>query len=413
MPYTAEIRPRLPVEHVNGTAHHSIPVHPLERGGTESNPPPDDAPYRLVPLGDLGPSEQPDWLLPGYIARNAITLLTGLWKAGKSTMLAHLLRDLHKGGGLVEVPTDGVVLIVSEEPPGVWARRRDALGLDADRVLIVQRPSFARTGAIEWRRLIEGLRADIAEHDVALVVIDTLPSVWPTVNENDASEVLEAIGPLRDLSEAGAAVLIVMHPRKGGGGEATATRGSGALPGFVDVIVELRRHNAEDSHDRRRLLTAYGRFDGIPPETVIELTESGYAIIGERAEVRAADEQTIILNLLPADGLGLDAETIREQWPAEPTIGLRRLRGLLNHGAEQHKWRRRGMGVKGDPYTFTRLPAGAGDADADSIPIRDTPIGEPESNPNENTHNPAHGLAPERTVLHNDATEGGRDQWPV
>jgi archaellum biogenesis ATPase FlaH len=412
-------RPRLPVEHVNGTMHHSIPGHPLERGGTESNPPPtahaDDAPYRLVPLGDLGPSEQPDWLLPGYIARGAITLLTGLWKSGKSTMLAHLLRDLHRGGGLVEVPTDGTVLIVSEEPPGVWARRRDALGLDADRVLIVQRPSFARTNALEWRRLIEGLREDIAAHDVALVVIDTLPSVWPTVNENDASEVLEAIGPLRDLSEAGAAVLIVMHPRKGGGAEATATRGSGALPGFVDVIVELRRHNAEDSHDRRRLLTAYGRFDGIPPETVIELTDTGYAIIGERAEVRAADEQTIILNLLPADGrgLGLDAEAIRERWPAEPTIGLRRLRGLLIQGVEQHKWKRRGMGVKGDPFTFTLLPAGAGDADADSIPFRDTPRGEPESNPSEDTHNPAQGLAPERTAWHTDATEGGRDQWPV
>ncbi len=339
----------------------SIPVSPSQSGGTESKPSPCDTPFTLVTLGELGPSEAPDWIMPGYIASEAITLLTGLWKAGKSTMLAHLLRDLHAGGGLVESPIDGPVLIVSEEPAGVWARRRDALGIDPQRVLIVQRPSYARTNILEWLRLIGAMVEEVKRRGVALVVIDTLPSVWPVSNENDASEALDALTPLRDLSNAGAAVLLVMHPRKGGGGEATATRGTGALPGFVDVIVELRRHSPEDPRDRRRLLRAYGRYDDITPETVIELTDTGYTIIGERAQVKAADDEATILELLPAGGVGITADELRERWPsatdgATPLIGRRRLMGLLNFGAGHGRWRRAGMGVKGDPYTYSLDP---------------------------------------------------------
>jgi archaellum biogenesis ATPase FlaH len=337
----------------------AIPVGPSQSDGAESNPGAAERPFTLVPMGELGPSEAPDWIMPGYIAREAITLLTGLWKAGKSTLLAHLLRDLHAGGGLVETPIEGAVMIVSEEPPSVWARRRDALGIDSERVLIVQRPTFARTNILEWLRLIEALKAEITARGVALVVIDTLPSVWPVSNENDASEALEALTPLRDLSNAGAAVLLVMHPRKGGGGEATATRGSGALPGFVDVIVELRRHSPDDSNDRRRTLRAYGRYDDIAPDTVIELTDEGYTIIGPRAEVRAADEETLILELLPPSGVGLNADEIRALWTVTPAIGRRRLMGLLNFGAAHGKWRRAGMGVKGDPFTYSRPAPGA------------------------------------------------------
>lgn len=425
MPTTTKIdrrpRPRPPGAVIDGSA--SSVIHPESdsvsfpacvSGGTESNSllrlPEEPPPFALVPLGELGPAEQPDWLLPGYIARGAITLLTGLWKAGKSTMLAHLLRDLHHGGGLVDVPTDGAVLIVSEEPPGVWARRRDDLRLDPERVLIVQRPTFARTDAIGWRRLIEGLKDEIAARDVALVVIDTLPSVWPVANENDASESLEALGPLRDLSNAGAAVLIVMHPRKGGGGEATATRGSGALPGFVDVIVELRRHNADDAHDRRRLLTAYGRFEDIPPETVIELTDAGYVIVGDRADVREADNESTIMAMLPDGPPGLDVDDLLAAWPGKRP-GKGRLSGWLNFGANHDKWKRAGMGVKGDPYRFRRHDPGD-----NSILSGETHSPGTKQNPIDDAESSAQGLAPERTSWHDDernSTEGGRDQWPV
>jgi hypothetical protein len=109
-----------------------------------------------------------------------------------------------------------------------------------------------------------------------LVVLDTISSFWPVQKENDAGEVQSALMPLWQITDAGVATLLVHHLHKSDGGEATASRGSGAPPAFVDVIVELRRHDPNDLKDRRRVLTAVGRFDDTPPELVVELTDQGY-----------------------------------------------------------------------------------------------------------------------------------------
>lgn len=37
------------------------------------------------------PESAADWLLPGFVSRGNMTLLTSMWKAGKTTLLTHLL----------------------------------------------------------------------------------------------------------------------------------------------------------------------------------------------------------------------------------------------------------------------------------------------------------------------------------
>jgi hypothetical protein len=312
-----------------------------------------------VSIADLGPAEEPDWLWPGFLARGAVTLFTGLWKGGKTTLLAYLLRDLHRGGGLVETLIEVPVRIVSEEPKGLWPERRDALGLPPS-IMFLKRDSFNRPDLAAWRRLIDAIAGEVAERDVGLVVFDPLPHLWPVVDENDAGQTLAAVTPLRAITEAGAALLLCHHPRKGDGGQGTATRGSGALPGFVDVLVELRRFDPSDARDTRRVLTAMGRYAGIQPETVIELGPGGYTILGERADVRSADTDATILELLPDGGRGVTLEDVLDGWPeghARP--GKTRLRSILNHGANVEKWGSSGTGVKGSPYRYHRLPAGS------------------------------------------------------
>ncbi len=327
-----------------------------------------------VSIADLGPAEEPDWIWPGYLARGAVTLFTGLWKAGKSTLLAHLLRDLHRGGGLVETPIEAPVRIVSEEPVALWAERRDALGLP-ESVALLRRDSFARPNLLGWRQLIQAIAEDVEVEDVGLVVFDTLPSAWPVMNENDAGESLAALTPLRAISEAGAALLLCHHPRKGDGGQGTATRGSGALPGFVDLLVELRRHDPNDARDTRRVLTALGRYASIPPETVIELGPGGYTILGERVDVRSADIDATILELLPDGGRGLTWEDVLDGWPeGQARPGKTRLKSILNHGINVGKWDRSGPGVKGSPYRYHRLAG-----QADSIQPPGAPSGRTES----------------------------------
>lgn len=310
--------------------------------------------FELTPITDLGPSEAPDWIWPGYIARGSVTLLTGLWKAGKTTLLGHLLRDLPLGTGLVDAPVSEPVAILSEETPGAWARRRDMLAL-APTNLIVRRDSFTRPTHQTWAIMIAQLADVVRERSLSMVVFDTLPSLWPVQNENDASEVVETLAPLRDINEAGAAVLLVHHPRKGEGDQAQASRGSGALPGFVDVIVELRRFNPQDPNDTRRKLTAYGRFAEVPPETIVDLTEDGYRILGKPGTLRSAGLQEIIEGLLPGEPPGMTVERVLEAWPEATKPGLRHLRGVLNQGAEDERWERHGQGVKGNPCTYMRM----------------------------------------------------------
>lgn len=307
--------------------------------------------YTLKSISELAPAAEPDWVWPKYVAQGAVTLLTGLWKAGKTTLMGYVLRDLYRGGGMVDLPIDGPVLYVSEEPEGLWSERRDRLGLSPS-ILFLQRPTFARPDAAGWRELIAYIVKQVKELGIVLVVFDTLPSVWPVLNENDAGETTDALTPLRDVAAAGAAVLLIAHPRKSGGTEATATRGSGALPGFVDVIVELRRYNAEDSKDTRRVLTGYGRFAGIPAEMVIELTADGYTVLGDLGTAGHFEAIDTVRAILPTGGPGLTWDEVKNRWPSAPQPGQTRLRGVLTLGAQEGRWAVSGTGVRGNPFRY-------------------------------------------------------------
>lgn len=318
--------------------------------------------FRMVSIADLPPSVEPDWVWPGYLARGAITLFTGIWKSGKSTMLAHLLRDLYTGSGLVDCPIEGPTLVLSEERRDNWSARRDQLGIPAD-VHFLLREGYARPLSGEWVCHVQDVAKLVREHGAGLVVFDTLPHHWPVRNENDAGEVIDALAPLRELADAGAAVLLVHHPRKGDGTQGSATRGSGALPGFVDVILELRRYEPESKTDTRRVLSAYGRFDSTPPEAVFDLTINGYRCLGEPVTVSRADSDATIAGLLPK-GEGWTWEQVREALPTLPKPGETRLRAALRAGAAQGLWTQTGTGRKGAPFRYS--------ANADALRSGDT-----------------------------------------
>lgn len=309
-----------------------------------------------VSIVDIGPAEPPEWLWRGYVARGHSTLLTALWKSGKTTLVAHLLRDVGTGGGLVDGLGGVKVLVVSEESPTIWARRRDDLGI-GPHVDLLCRPFKARPGPADWRRLLDTIVELVASRGYTMVVFDTLASLWSVVNENDATDVMTALMPIIPLLERGVAVLLVHHPRKGDATEGQAARGSGALAGFVDIIVEMRRHEPENRQDRRRVLAAYSRFDETPAEAVIELTDHGYKVIGDRAEVRHGDRMVILDGLLPTGAPGLTVEEVRTAWTAEPKPGKRTIDGDLAEGCRAGRWQRTGAGKRGDPFRF-RLPPG-------------------------------------------------------
>ncbi|MFH1418774.1 MAG: AAA family ATPase [Planctomycetota bacterium] len=310
-----------------------------------------------IPASQLGEGDAIDWVWHGYIAREHVTLLSGIWKGGKTTLLSRLIQIMGDGGELAQPVEAGRVLIVSEESKSLWANRRDELNI-GDHAEFLCRPFKGRPALRDWIGFVEHIARLIRERKYSVIVLDTIAALLPCDNENDASKMLTALAPLHTWTEAGAGVLLAHHPRKGDAGEAQAARGSGALPGFVDIILELRRFDASRREDRRRTLTAYSRFDETPDELVIELTDEGYRAVGTKGDARQTDRLGVIREILRADEPGMTAAEVRDAWPEGdgiPRPGKRTIENDLKHGASAGSWAMSGSGKKGNPYRF-RLP---------------------------------------------------------
>lgn len=372
-------------------AHRDIPAGSVLRalGQTESGllvppglpilAPKDVKPARIewqpIMLSELGPSTPPDWIWPGYIAKGHSTVLCGLWKAGKSTLLGHILRDVEHGGGLMPAAPGVQTLVVSEESPNHWIRRRDKLGL-GDSVRVIARPFKGRPKLREWGEFCDHIADTVRRFDISFVILDTLPSLWCVDDENDAPTVTAALMPLQSIMAAGAGLLLVHHTRKGDGVDGQAVRGSGALPSWVDCIVELRRYAPGSTGDRRRTLKAYSRFDETPPESVLELGEDGYRVIGDKAEATQADRLNTIERILNPGTPPLTSGEVLSRWPNEPKPGKRTIEQDLKAGATSGRWSMMGAGKKNEPHRFVSRTPGVLDAGnaAASVPPSPPPV---------------------------------------
>src|SRR5205807_8170544 len=123
-----------------------------------------------------------------------------------------------------------------------------------DHVHPLCRPFTTQPSMDQWLALIDTAAAMRRRHGTDLVVIDSLAHFLPAHSENSASALLECLTPLQRLATAGMGVLLPHHPRKGKTVAGQAARGSGALPGFVDVIIEMGYYSHPDDLDRRRRL---------------------------------------------------------------------------------------------------------------------------------------------------------------
>ena len=316
-----------------------------------------------------------EWLWEGLIPHGQVTLLSALWKAGKTTLLSHLFRVMGQLGTEDqprppflgarvrgpypemddECPTK--VLVVTEESRRDWRRR----GAD-DHVAIWSRPFGPRTPTFkEWGAFVERVTRHCREH-FYLAVIDTLSGLWPVRDENDAGQVARALAPLRRVTATGAGVLLVHHDNKSVGPRApvgSAARGSGALPGSVDAILELGRGPGLDPSDRRRVIRASGRHpDTMAGELWFELTTGGELrtacppVGGGMVDGDTSGLTAAVLGVLPEAPPGLTGDEVLALIPAGTAAS--EVKAELRRGAEAGAWTRTGAGRKGNPYRFHR-----------------------------------------------------------
>jgi DNA-binding transcriptional ArsR family regulator len=185
------------------------------------------------------------------------------------------------------------------------------------------------------------------------MVVDTWDR-WTSLrgdSENAAGAVNEALEPLQYAAASGIAVLIVSHQRKSAGEFGDAVRGSNALTGGVDVVVELERPAASYAlGSEARVLRAVSRFSSTPEELFVELNdeEGGFRAIESPEEVKAAAERERLLDML---GTG---EATSKQLAEEGELTDRTVRRHLTTLLEQGHVTREGEGKRGDPHRWRR-----------------------------------------------------------
>jgi hypothetical protein len=308
----------------------------------------DRAPEKDLPL---------PWVWDGLLVEGAITLLTGVPKAGKSTLLAMLLERRREGGLLLDRPVrPGVTLVVSEEPEAVWADRQHRFDLGPN--VCFARPCVPTWTLGRWRRFFDdlthlGYQGNGGDPD--LLVIDSLASFLPGA-ENHARTLVKALEDLKLMAEECLSVLLVHHPRRAAARPGHSARGSSALEAAADILLDFRIPPG-DPATRRRCLYGIGRYPTTPAELLIEMNAEAtdYAILADRDLDPAAFAPVLdtLRTLLAAEPAPLTRHEILARWPSpatRPTANT--LWRWLSRACELGVLVRQGEGSKTDAFRY-------------------------------------------------------------
>jgi len=319
------------------------------------------------------------WLWHGYLAGGAVTLLTSQWKAGKTTLVAVLLARMGAGGELAgSAIAAGRAAVVSEEGPGMWERRAQKLNF-GPHVCWFCRPFRGKPSPAEWEALIDRLAELHDRRGLALAVIDPLAAFLPGPDENNAATMMAALAPLHRLTSRGVSVLLVHHPRKAGLATGVVPRGSGALPAFADVLIELDWHRRGVTGDRRRHVRAASRFEETPPVRLIELTEDGtdYTVVTDPGMDEFTAGWTPLRMVLEDAWDKVTRQQILAQWPPDfdkPSPST--LWAWLQRAVAAGQVCQKGSGRRSDPFCYW-LPGREGQLGAAALGLEELPPLEP------------------------------------
>jgi len=313
-------------------------------------------------------AEEHDWILDGYLAPGAITLLAGKPKAGKSTLAWAIAEAVSAGSssflgrGLRGWP----VVYVSEKGVGTLRHKLP----DSPSIWVMTRETWPKPS---WAALVGAAVAEAWHRGALILVVDAL-GFWAVLaesEENKSGAVQAVMDELLRATDIGLAVLLVHHQRKGGGKDGDAVRGSNAIVGAVDVLVELERLGEGSSATHRRLVSS-SRWPA-PPALVVEQNAAtrSWHLIGEaedRAATSALGWRERLLQTLPKDEPGLTLAELKDILEADPRKWHEALKVLIGEGLV----RRLGGGRKGDPHRHLRsipeIPSQAREGTGDEIP---------------------------------------------
>lgn len=206
------------------------------------------------------------------------TLLAAREKTGKSTFALAGAAVASRGGDFLGQPVPQQrVLWVTEESLQIAVQRAELMGADHDHLVIVSMGINPR----------DQLQKAIERWAPQIVVIDTLYRFAGVEDENDAVAWMPILLQFDEITRAGIALLILAHAIKGS--ENGGYRGSSAIGGFVDAILEMKQPTEGET---LRRYAGRGRLGFGKPFTVQMLKDSSF-ILFEGAPKDAREQKVL------------------------------------------------------------------------------------------------------------------------
>ena len=205
---------------------------------------------RPADLEDRPPEQE--WLVDGLWARQAVGIIGGEPKCGKSFLALDLAVAVAAGVPCLrrfEADQPGPVLLFAAEDAGHVVRARlqgiaraAGTGFEALDIAVIDVPALR----LDHRNDRQRLQETIERIEPRLLVLDPLVRLHG-VDENAVADIAPILGFLRDLQRRfGTAVLLVHHARKSGAARpGQALRGSSELHAWGDSNLYLRRRNRQ------------------------------------------------------------------------------------------------------------------------------------------------------------------------
>ncbi|HTU78342.1 MAG TPA: AAA family ATPase [Solirubrobacteraceae bacterium] len=222
------------------------------------------------------------WLASPLLPRGALTVLYAPGGDGKSLFSMALCAAIAHGGELagIECELGASLYLDAENGEREIHRRVHTLGLPASGVQV------ADAGGLDLRRHMPAVDAVISEVSPDVLVLDSLRSMTPGMDENDTAQTARALDPLRRLAhESGIAILLIHHANKGG----RDFRGASSIRDGVDVLWHLGRQEDDPDPLRRFLVCRKMRVASEPEQRWLRLeVDRGHVLINQ---AEAPEEQ--------------------------------------------------------------------------------------------------------------------------
>lgn len=217
------------------------------RNNPDDSPDPDKRPYRLRSIAEAYKTlPEIVWCVDGLLAAGSLNILAGAPGSAKTFTAFDLAICVATGADWLEYSTTKTpVLIVDEESGITRLLMRLQKAINGHDLRQSDPPPVTFTSlahAFNLHRNDDGKDAliqAVSDSEAGLIIIDSLVALASGADENKVADMYPVMAALRHVAETtGAAILMIHHTGKS---KAGGYRGSSAISGAVDLLLEVER----------------------------------------------------------------------------------------------------------------------------------------------------------------------------